>query len=356
MRQLYIGRYLNGINSFFKMGWKYNLSPEAEYRLKVIGYYFNKSNKNASLTGRYFGLHRNTVMDWLKRFDPHNLHSLEPKKSAPIRTYRRKTPEQIVQKIITLKKQYPVYNKNKIAHILQRDYDITISASTCGRVFKKYKLTFLWRRAESAMKFKKHIKKRQKKKRPPKHKQVSRPGEWTQVDTVIIYHAGQKVYVINAIDLYSRLAISYAYKSPSSKNAKDFLDKLELFFPGYTKVEMVQTDNGSEFLKYFDLACTEKNITHTFSYARCPKMNSFVESFNGTIQRECLLRTDALMEIVPLNKKINDYLIEYNSFRPHDSLDFATPLDVYCQYLAHSAGHLFDPSNVHKKIWTHSIG
>ncbi len=45
--------------------------------------------------------------------------------------------------------------------------------------------------------------------------------------------------MIDAVDLYSRLVLSYAYKSSSSKNAKDFAEKLELFFPGYTKIEIV---------------------------------------------------------------------------------------------------------------------
>ncbi len=84
-------------------------------------------------------------------------------------------------------------------------------------------------------------------------------------------------------------------------------------------------------------------------------MNSFIESFNGTIQRECLLKTDDLMQTSLLNKKMNDYLILYNSFRTHQSLDFDTPLHVYCKYLAISDGHLFATSKLHKKIWTHSL-
>jgi transposase InsO family protein len=352
MRTLYIGRWLKGINTFFRTGWKYDLSPEAQYRLKVIGWY-HQYGKNSSKTGRHFDIHRNTISAWLNLFDPNDLSKLEPKAPVPIRTYRKKTPEWIVQRIIALKKAKPYYGKKKISVILERDENIVVSDSTCGRIFKKYKLTYLWRTHESSVNYKKTVKKRKKKKRPPKQRKVNRPGQWIQIDTVVIYHKGQRVYVINAVDLYSRLVVSFAYRSPSSKNAKDFLEKLELFFPAIGKIKMIQSDNGSEFLKYFDQACEEKKIEHTFSYPKTPKMNCFIESFNFTIQKESLKRTDALSSLHDLNHKIIEYLIEYNTYRPHQSLDYKTPLEVYCNYSTTS----IQPSpEVHRKIWTHSRG
>ena len=110
---------------------------------------------------------------------------------------------------------------------------------------------------------------------------------------------------------------------------------------------MVQTDNGSEFMKCFDKACDQMNIEHTFSYVKCPKMNSYVESYNGYIQRECLLKKDAISNLNILNCKIMEYLIIYNTFRPHGSLDYKTPLEVYSQYWNNS-------TKLHKEMWTHT--
>jgi transposase InsO family protein len=351
MRTLYIGRWLRGINTFFRLGHQYNISPEADYRLKVIGYYFGPGKENASATARHFGLHRNTVGSWIKIFDTKNPKSLEPKKPVPIKRYRKKTPDWIVQEVVALKKQYPYYGKEKVSRILKRDKNIIVSASTCGRIFKQYKLTYLWRNHESSVNFKKTIRKRKSRKRPPKQRKVTKPGQWIQIDTIVIYHKGQRVYVITAVDLYSRLMVAFAYQTPSSKNAKDFLNKLRLFFPAFSKIEMIQSDNGSEFLKFFDQECDKLGIEHTFSYPRSPKMNCYVERLNGTIQIECLKRTDALGSIYALNEKIIAYIVEYNSFRPHQSLDYETPLEVYCNHFATST----DPSSeVHKKIWTHT--
>ena len=349
MRIINIGWKVKGFRSFVKLGQRFNLSPEAEYRLKVIGYYFNKFNEDASKTGRYFGLHRNTVGKYVGSYDPNNLHLLEPKSKAPIKTYRVKTADWIVDLIIKIKKEHPYLGKVKVHIILIRDHGITVSDSTIGRIFNKYKLTYLWRTYESACNFKKTIRKRKSRKRPPKVYKSNRPGKWIQIDTIKFGFAGQYVYVINAVDLCSRLAISFAYKTPGSKNARDFLFKLQQFFPDVFSIEMIQTDNGSEFLKYFHAELEKQKIIHTFSYPKQPKMNAFVESYNKTIQLECLKKKDALLPIRVLNEKIAQYLVTYNSWRPHQSLGYKVPLVVYLKYW------FTYHQKVHTNIWTCSF-
>ena len=349
MRIQYIGWKVPGFNRFIKLGQHFKISPEAEYRLKIIALYFAKFKKDASKTGRYVGLHRNTVMKYLKLYNPNNLHLLEPRTRAPVKCYRKKTSDDIKQLIIQVKKEKPYLGKMKVHTILLRDHGVNISPSTIGRVFKDQKLTYLWRNNESACKFKKTIRKRESRKRPPKIYRSYKPGKWIQIDTVKFGFSGDYVYVINAVDLYSRLAVSYAYQRPSSKNARDFLFKLQQFFPGPFGIEMIQTDNGSEFLKYFHSELETQKITHTFSYPKSPKMNAFVESYNKTIQLECLKKRDALMPMRLLNEKIAKYLIEYNTWRPHQSLGYQVPLVVYLKYwFAHH-------KKVHTNMWTRSL-
>jgi transposase InsO family protein len=349
MQQLYIGWRIKGFKKFYELGLKFKLSPEAEFRLSVIAYYFNKGGKNARKTANCFNLHRNTVRNWLKLFDPNDLSKLEPKARIPYnRNKRQRISQTVIDRIIYWKKLYPYLGKDKIAVILTREDNIIVSSSTIGRVFKKHKLTYLWHKPESACNYKKTIKKRNPKKRPPKIYSNKKPGKWIQVDTVTIQHLGKKVYIVTAVDLATRLAVAKAYPTPSSANAKAFLNILKLFFPGKFKIKMIHTDNGSEFAKYFDLECKNSLIEHTYSYARTPKMHAYIESFNNTIQRECLLKTDVHLPLPALNRKIVDYLITYNSFRPHKNLGYKTPLQVYCNYWNNS-------TKVHTMLWTHSI-
>ena len=347
MKIRYLGWNINNFSKFIKLGQRFNISPEAEYRLKVIGHYFNKFDQNASKTGRYFGLHRNTITKYVSLYDPNNLHTLEPTAPVPIKTYRKKTPGWLKDLIERLKRNKPYYGKEKVCTILKREHNIKISASTIGRVFKERKLTYLWRTKLSACNFKKTIRKRKSRKRPPKTFYSNKPGKWIQIDTIKFGFAGQYVYVINAVDLYSRLAISYAYPSPNSKNAKDFLCKLQNFFPKPYSIKMIQTDNGSEFLKYFQAELEKQKIDHVFSYPKSPKMNAYVETYNKTIQLECLEKTDALLPLGRLNKKIINYLIEYNTYRPHQSLDYQVPLLVYLR-------HWLKHQKVHTRLWTSS--
>ncbi|MDF1498838.1 MAG: hypothetical protein P1P85_05835 [Patescibacteria group bacterium] len=80
-----------------------------------------------------------------------------------------------------------------------------------------------------------------------------------------IYHHRQKIY-------------------HNGRIKKDFLQKLEIAFP--YKIKAVQTDNGSEFHKFFKDYLKEKKITHYWNYARQPYKNGHIEKYNRTIQEE----------------------------------------------------------------------
>ncbi|MCK5017687.1 MAG: transposase family protein, partial [Candidatus Peribacteraceae bacterium] len=328
MQQVYIGWRVPGFKKFLKIMDQYDLSPDAQYRLSVLSWYFTVGERNACATARHFKLHRNTLNKWIKMYNPKNLKTLESKPRIPIHTFKEGYPVFYENRVISLKKQYPYYGKEKI-RILLLDEGISVSSSWIGKIIKKHKLQYLWRTKESSCNFKKTIRKRKSRKRPPSLNVPETVGTWLQLDTVVLYWQGKRVYVITAIDLTSRFAIAYAYSTPSSRNARDFLNKIQLFFQGNVSIKMIQTDNGSEFLKYFHKACEEKGIEHTFSYPRCPKMNAYVERFNCTIQIECLKRKDVLMSLYALNQKIAEYLVEYNSIRPHQSLDYKRPIEIY---------------------------
>ena len=349
MQQLYIGWRIPGFRKFLRILQQYDLSPEAQYRLSVLQWHFGAGEECTVATARHFGLHRNTIGKWLNRFDARNPQSLEPKPRTPIRTFRKTHPVEYTQKAIALKTAKPYYGKMKIAKILRRDHGITVSASWVGTVIKAHKLQYLWRTADSACRFKKTVKRRKARKRPPALSVPEKSGTWIQIDTVVLYWKGKRVYVLCAVDLTSRFGIAFAYNTPSSRNARDFLQKIRLFFTGTIALKMVQTDNGSEFLRYFDAECAAQGIEHTFSRPKSPKMNAFVERFNETIQIECLKKTDAMMPMYLLNEKIRLWLEEYNAYRPHASLDYRTPLDEYIAQL--------HPTNlkVHTMYVTHTV-
>ncbi|BAL80245.1 integrase core domain-containing protein [Caldisericum exile] len=114
--------------------------------------------------------------------------------------------------------------------------------------------------------------------------------------------------------------------------------KLETVYLIKYAIKVVQRDFGSEFLGEFDEYLKKKNIKHNFIYPRCPRINGFIERANRTLQEEfidlnLLLLLDNINEF---NKRLIDYLIWYNTQRPHKSLNNLTPIDYVLKYYPES--------------------
>ena len=120
------------------------------------------------------------------------------------------------------------------------------------------------------------------------------------------------------------------YSSHSSLSAKDFLERLSYLLDG--KLENLQTDNGSEFLKHFEEACVQLKIFHYFSRAKTPKDNSVCERFNRTLQEEFIALGNMTVDNNIFNRNLTDWLIEYNFNRPHQTLGYLTPIEFTQKY------------------------
>jgi transposase InsO family protein len=155
-----------------------------------------------------------------------------------------------------------------------------------------------------------------------------RPGALVEIDTVSIFVDGLKRYLVTAIDLPTRFAFGYAYKSNSSANARDFLMKLRSVAP--FPITRVQTDNGHEFEKHFSQACREQNLVHYFNYPHHPQSNSHLERFNRTVQEQfAYWHTDLLDEPEAFNCLLMNYLLWYNTEKPHRGIGNIPPLRYY---------------------------
>ncbi len=107
-----------------------------------------------------------------------------------------------------------------------------------------------------------------------------------QMDTKVIWCNPTKRYIFSAVETHSKIAFSRMYKNGSSYNARDFL--LRLYYLVNKNDFYVQSDNGSEYHKYFNQDCNNLNLEHYFSRIKTPKDNACVERFNRTLQEEFL--------------------------------------------------------------------
>ncbi|KAA5797666.1 transposase, partial [Klebsiella pneumoniae] len=71
------------------------------------------------------------------------------------------------------------------------------------------------------------------------------------------------------------------------------------------------------------------SIKHIWTYPYTPKMNATCERFNRTLREQFIEFNELLLfEVLNLfNQRMAEYLVLYNSKRPHKSLELMTPVD-----------------------------
>ena len=149
------------------------------------------------------------------------------------------------------------------------------------------------------------------------------------LDTITLYWQGRKRYIITAIDKWSKVAFARMYTTHSSYNSRDFLYRLHYLLDG--RIENVQTDNGSEFKKYFEQGLQKLNIPHYHSRVKTPRDNPDNERFNRTLKDEFIDMGNMTNDVTEFNRRLTEWLIEYTFVRPHQTLDYATPWEFYAK-------------------------
>jgi len=305
--------------SYFK---KYdNLSKEAKLRLKWFDYY--KQCNNASKTCRYFGISRQCFYEWYRRYDPNNLYTLENQSTVPIHKRQREiTPEQEMR-IVQLRKSHICYSKIKLAKIYLREYEEPISSWKIQKIIEKYRLYPNPRRtAKITHKRLTAI----KKKRITELRKKPKNGFLVCLDAIEIRYNNLKRYIFTGIDSFSKVAFARMYKNANSYNAADFLNRVLYLVDG--RIENIQTDNGSEFEKYFRQSCLKLDLDRYYSRPRTPKDNPVNERFNRTLEDEFINLGNFTTDVVSFNHNLTEWLIEYNFKRPHQSLNYETPINI----------------------------
>lgn len=89
--------------------------------------------------------------------------------------------------------------------------------------------------------------------------------------------------------------------------------------------DRIQVDNGSEFIsKALDRWAYDNGVVLDFSRPGKPTDNAFVESFNGSFRDECL-NVHWFLSLEDAREKIETWRLDYNAYRPHQSLGILTP-------------------------------
>ena len=303
------------------------LSKVARVRLEWIIY--SLDGHTVPETCRHYGMSKKTFYKWFREFDEDNIYSLkrlEDKSKAPKHVRQRTITPREEEHIVSLRKAHICYGKMKLAKIYQTTYHEEISSWKIQYTIQKYRL---YRDPIKVAKTSKKRRSAHKKKRITELKLSwfqKHAGAIICLDTVVLYLTGCKRYIFTAIDKYGKVAFARMYKNKSSKNGADFLYRLYYLLDG--KIPRVGHDNGTEFEKYFKQACRKLGIKQYHSRPRTPKDNPDNERFNQTLETEFLYLGNFNSDPVVFNQKLTEWLVEYNFHRPHETLNYRTPLEL----------------------------
>jgi transposase InsO family protein len=256
------------------------------------------------------GVSRRTIIRWSQAIEKHG--SLEAfmehyEKAKKGTRQKRKTDAILKRRIWALREKHHQCCGQKIQYFLQKEYGMQVSVTTIYKVLsEKYQLR------------PKHRK--NKVRGPVPRAQAAR--EVVQMDTVLF----GDVFAFTAIDIYSKESDVLLRSALEGADGKAFLEYcMPKRFDGFAQI--IQTDGGSEFRSEFSHAVDQYCDHHRVARPYKKNEQSFIESFNRSLRKECLGWAKYQVSDIPdLTLWIDEWLRYYHYERPHISLGMRPPL------------------------------
>lgn len=206
---------------------KKEISSSAQLKLEWIIFYSTVGKRNAKVTASHYGITRKTLHKWLSRFNQkQDLLSLEEKSKAPNHVRQRQISLNQRIRIKSLRSKYPKYGKMKLVFLYEKFYQEKLSSWKIQKIIEEGNL---YPDKEKALK----SRRKQVQARSHKHQRITKLVKENKVnylwhiDSVILtIPTGGYRYLLTAIDEVSKLAFARFYSTHSSRNAKDFLERL----------------------------------------------------------------------------------------------------------------------------------
>jgi len=311
------------------------LSREAKHRLKMLRWH-EEHGCNVTRTAERFGYSRVTLHTWLKRYQVAGVAGLEDRSHRPQRCRQSTWSEELGQRVLQLREQYPRWGKDKLVVLLARQ-GVAVSTSMVGRILKQLKETGRLIEPLPERRRRRKYLPRPYAIRKPKGYRAREPGDIVEVDTVDLRPVpGVILKHFTARDVVSRWDVLDVFTRATANTASQFLDALQERSP--YPVKAIQVDGGSEFKAEFETACQERGIRLFVLPPRSPKLNGCVERGNRTHREEFYEVYDLDWTVAGLRPDLLGWEVVYNTVRPHYSLGYLTPQEYITQWRSQRAG------------------
>jgi putative transposase len=239
----------------------------------------------------------------------------QPRSTQRYKCVIRNDEAVLVKRMIELAKQYGRYGYRRITALLQSE----------GFRANHKRIERLWRREGLKV-----PQKQPKRKRlwlndgscvrlRPRYKNHVWSYDFVQDRT----HNGKAIRMLAVMDEHTRECL--AIETGRKLNSQNVMDVLSQLFIERGTPRYIRSDNGPEFIaKRLRWWLKRNQIDTLFIEPGSPWENGYIESFNGKLRDELLEREifDTLFEAQVL---IERWRVEYNTVRPHSSLNYRPP-------------------------------
>lgn len=278
-------------------------------------------NDGASVTdvARRYGVARQTLHEWLRRYAADGLRGLADRTSRPLSCPHQMAPL-VEARIVELRRQHPGWGPRTILFWLERDGVVPLPGrSSVERCLVRHGLVTPQARRRTRADYKRW--------------ERSRAMELWQMDIVggVRLVDGSEAKIVSGLDDHSRFCVSGQVVERAT--ARPVCDALELAMERHGVPEGILTDNGKVFTArfgpgpgpvLFDRICVENGIKHLLTAPRSPTTTGKVERWHKTLRAE-FLNGKVFASIEDAQRQLDEWVRTYNFERPHQSIGNVPP-------------------------------
>jgi putative transposase len=232
---------------------------------------------------------------------------------------RRQAQSELQQQVCKLAEQRPRFGYRRLTTLLRR----------AGTLVNHKRVYRIYRQEGLA------VRRRQRKRialgQRPLLNAPSQPGEeWSLDFTQDTLANGRSFRTLNIIDSYSRLCL--AIEVDTSLPCARVIRILERLQAEHGLPQRLRIDNGPEFTaQALDAWAYQHAVQLLFIQPGKPMQNGYIESFNGKFRDECL-NLHWFLDLDDARKMIDAWRFDYNTLRPHSSLNNLSPVAYLQSY------------------------
>ena len=280
------------------------------------------SGLTVSETAEKFGVSRQTVHEWLRRYEAGGIEALADRSHRPASCPHQMDAGTEVL-VCELRRKRPFWGPVSIAHQLRRQgVDPVPSHMAIWRALVRHGLIEPRARRKVVATYKRW--------------ERGRPMELWQLDVVggVLLADGTQAKILTGVDDHSRYCVAAGIMTRAVARAVCGVFAESLRAHGVP--DEVLTDNGKVFTDrfgrqaevLFDRICRENGIAHRLTAPHSPTTTGKIERFHRTLRVE-FLSGRVFDDLPSAQHELDAWVTDYNTNRPHQGIQMSTPAERF---------------------------